>query len=159
MWNFGIPYVLKHYIDVLVQPGLTFASRRAKGTKAWSRKARRVVYARGGAYGPDRRGGYDKQSDYIQQVLGFIGITNVKSIRGTDAGWARREGQSGRSCQPAGRADRQRFLIPPGLLLRPESVANRSCVGDNAAGYSVKARSQPRSHERSYGAWSRPDAP
>jgi FMN-dependent NADH-azoreductase len=25
MWNFAIPYVLKHYIDVLVQPGLAFA--------------------------------------------------------------------------------------------------------------------------------------
>jgi FMN-dependent NADH-azoreductase len=24
MWNFGIPYKLKHYIDLLVQPGLTF---------------------------------------------------------------------------------------------------------------------------------------
>ena len=25
MWNFGIPYALKHYIDVITQPGLTFA--------------------------------------------------------------------------------------------------------------------------------------
>ncbi len=24
MWNFGIPYALKHYIDLLVQPGITF---------------------------------------------------------------------------------------------------------------------------------------
>jgi putative NADPH-quinone reductase len=24
MWNFGIPYKLKHYIDVLTQPGQTF---------------------------------------------------------------------------------------------------------------------------------------
>src|SRR4051794_16853306 len=24
MWNFGIPYVLKHYIDCLVQPGYAF---------------------------------------------------------------------------------------------------------------------------------------
>jgi len=24
MWNWGIPYVLKHYIDVITQPGLTF---------------------------------------------------------------------------------------------------------------------------------------
>ena len=23
MWNFGVPYVLKHYIDVVTQPGLT----------------------------------------------------------------------------------------------------------------------------------------
>jgi FMN-dependent NADH-azoreductase len=25
MWNFGIPYRLKHYIDLLVQPGLAFS--------------------------------------------------------------------------------------------------------------------------------------
>ncbi len=25
MWNFGIPYKLKHYIDLIVQPGLTFS--------------------------------------------------------------------------------------------------------------------------------------
>jgi FMN-dependent NADH-azoreductase len=25
MWNFGIPYVLKHYIDILVQPGDIFS--------------------------------------------------------------------------------------------------------------------------------------
>lgn len=25
MWNFGIPYILKHYIDVITQPGLCFA--------------------------------------------------------------------------------------------------------------------------------------
>lgn len=24
MWNWGVPYVLKHYIDVITQPGLTF---------------------------------------------------------------------------------------------------------------------------------------
>ncbi len=24
MWNFGVPYVLKHYIDVITQPGLCF---------------------------------------------------------------------------------------------------------------------------------------
>ena len=24
MWNFGIPYALKHYIDLIVQPGYTF---------------------------------------------------------------------------------------------------------------------------------------
>ena len=24
MWNWGIPYVLKHYVDVITQPGLTF---------------------------------------------------------------------------------------------------------------------------------------
>jgi FMN-dependent NADH-azoreductase len=31
MWNFGVPYVLKHYIDVITQPGLTFSFNPATG--------------------------------------------------------------------------------------------------------------------------------
>lgn len=31
MWNFGIPYKLKHYIDVIAQPGLTFRYDPATG--------------------------------------------------------------------------------------------------------------------------------
>jgi len=31
MWNFGIPYVLKHYIDVITQPGLCFTWDPATG--------------------------------------------------------------------------------------------------------------------------------
>ena len=33
MWNFGIPYKLKHFIDVLVQPGLTFSFSPETGYK------------------------------------------------------------------------------------------------------------------------------
>ena len=31
MWNFGIPYKLKQYIDLIVQPGLTFSFDPARG--------------------------------------------------------------------------------------------------------------------------------
>jgi FMN-dependent NADH-azoreductase len=82
MWNFGIPYKLKHYIDVLVQPGLTFSFTPAEGYKGLvTGKPVVVIYARGGAYGPGTGAeGYDKQSDYLRQVLGFIGFTDVKQI-------------------------------------------------------------------------------
>ena len=54
MWNFGIPYKLKHYIDLLVQPGLTFGftqdGTRYKGLITG--KPMVIIYARGGAYGP-----------------------------------------------------------------------------------------------------------
>ena len=33
MWNFGIPYKLKHYIDVLVQPTYTFSFSPKEGYK------------------------------------------------------------------------------------------------------------------------------
>jgi FMN-dependent NADH-azoreductase len=82
MWNFGVPYVLKHFIDVLVQPGLTFSFSPAEGYKGLvtNRKAV-VVYARGGAYGAGTGAeGYDLQSKTLGGILGFIGITDVTSI-------------------------------------------------------------------------------
>ena len=55
MWNFGIPYILKHYIDLIVQPGLTFSFSPSEGYKGLvTGKPVTVVYARGGAYGPER---------------------------------------------------------------------------------------------------------
>ena len=33
MWNFGIPYKLKHYIDVIVQPGYTVSFTPEEGYK------------------------------------------------------------------------------------------------------------------------------
>ena len=82
MWNFGIPYVLKHYIDVLVQPGLTFSFSPAEGYKGLiTGKPVLVVYARGGAYGPGTGAeAYEQQARYLQQVLGFIGFTRIESI-------------------------------------------------------------------------------
>jgi len=82
MWNFGIPYVLKHWIDVIVQPGLTFSFSPAEGYKGLvTQKKAAVVYARGGAYGPGTGAeGYDLQSKTLGGVLGFIGITDVTNI-------------------------------------------------------------------------------
>jgi FMN-dependent NADH-azoreductase len=82
MWNFGIPYKLKHYIDVLVQPGLTFSFTPGVGYQGLvADKPAVVVYARGGAYGPGTGAeSYDAQSSYMRQSLGFIGIADLKEI-------------------------------------------------------------------------------
>jgi FMN-dependent NADH-azoreductase len=82
MWNFGIPYKLKHYIDVLVQPGLTFSFSPESGYKGLvTGKPVTAIYARGGAYGPGSGAeGYDAQSTYLKQVLGFIGFTDIREI-------------------------------------------------------------------------------
>src|ERR1700722_11923577 len=82
MWNFGIPYVLKHLIDVIVQPGLTFSFSPAEGYKGLvTNKKGVVVYARGGAYGPGTGAeGYDLQTKTLGGILGFIGITDVTNI-------------------------------------------------------------------------------
>jgi FMN-dependent NADH-azoreductase len=82
MWNFGIPYKLKHFIDVLVQPGLTFTFSPSDGFKGLvTGKPTAAIYARGGAYGPGSGAeGYDIQSGYLRQILGFIGISGIKEI-------------------------------------------------------------------------------
>ncbi len=51
MWNFSIPYRLKQYIDVLVQPGYTFSYSEDVGYKGLVlEKPLLAVYARGGEY-------------------------------------------------------------------------------------------------------------
>ena len=82
MWNFGIPYVLKHLIDVIVQPGLTFSFSPAEGYKGLVNNKKAVaVYARGGAYGSGTGAeDYDLQSKALSGIFGFIGITDLTSI-------------------------------------------------------------------------------
>ena len=82
MWNFGLPYVLKHYIDVLVQPGLTFSYSPSEGYSGLvTGKKAAAVYARGGAYLPGTGAeDYDLQSKALIGILGFIGITDLTNI-------------------------------------------------------------------------------
>ncbi|MES2310489.1 MAG: NAD(P)H-dependent oxidoreductase [Verrucomicrobiota bacterium] len=82
MWNFGIPYKLKHYLDVLLQPGLTFSFTPSEGYRGLvTGKPVTVIYARGGAYGPGTGAeSYDQQSGYMKQALGFIGFTDIQEI-------------------------------------------------------------------------------
>ena len=82
MWNFGVPYVLKHYIDVIVQPGLTFSYSPTEGYRGLvNNKKAAAIYARGGAYAPGTpTEGYDLQSKTLGGILGFVGITDLTSI-------------------------------------------------------------------------------
>lgn len=82
MWNFSIPYKLKHYIDLLVQPGLTFGFTPGKGYKGLvAGKPLVLIYARGGAYGRGSGAeGLDQQSAYLRQIFGFIGLTDIREI-------------------------------------------------------------------------------
>ncbi len=72
---------LKHYIDVLAQPGQTFSFDPATGYSGlMTGKPAAVVYARGGACGSDAAKGMDLQRGYMELLLGFIGFKGVKSI-------------------------------------------------------------------------------
>ena len=82
MWNFGIPYRLKQYIDILVQPGYTFSYSEDKGYEGLViGKPLLVVYARGGQYpaGSDAES-FDIQSKYVELIFGFMGFKDIKSV-------------------------------------------------------------------------------
>jgi FMN-dependent NADH-azoreductase len=82
MWNFSIPYKLKHYIDLLVHRGLTFSFTPGEGYKGLvTGKPLVAVYARGGAYGPGSGvESWDQQSKYLKHIFGFIGFTDIREI-------------------------------------------------------------------------------
>ena len=82
MWNFGIPYRLKHYIDIITQPGYTFSFSPDQGYQGLvTGKPAMVVYARGGAYPPGSAAeSFDLQSRYLELWLGFIGIGQVRRL-------------------------------------------------------------------------------
>jgi len=81
MWNFGIPYRLKHFFDVIVQPGYTFSFSAERGYEGLlsSRKAC-MIFARGGEYSSEEASAYDIQKRYMYNILGFMGITELSSI-------------------------------------------------------------------------------
>lgn len=83
LWNFSIPYKLKHLIDAVSQKDLlfTFDERGLNGTLV-NRKAL-LVLARGLDYtadGPVPAERYDFQKPYLEAWLRFIGITEIETV-------------------------------------------------------------------------------
>jgi len=79
MWNFGIPYRLKQYVDILVQPSYTFSYSPTEGYKGLvTGKPCVLVLARGGAYPSGSN--LDMQKSYLELVLGFLGFKGIQSI-------------------------------------------------------------------------------
>jgi FMN-dependent NADH-azoreductase len=78
LYNFGIPSVLKAYIDQISRAGSTFTYTE-KGPVGLLTGKKAVLFAsRGGKYVGTGRG--DSQSDYMRMILGFLGITDVEII-------------------------------------------------------------------------------
>jgi len=82
MWNFSIPYRLKHYIDIIVQPGYTFSfSPEAGFSGLVTGKPAFVAYSRGNAYpAGSEMASMDMQSPYVEKILKFIGFTDIRSV-------------------------------------------------------------------------------
>ena len=89
MWNFSIPYRLKHYIDLITHPGLTF-TRDANGPRGLASGGATLIYSRGGDYSPKdgKPDPFDFQTPYMKAWLTMIGISPIEEIlvQGTLAG-------------------------------------------------------------------------
>jgi FMN-dependent NADH-azoreductase len=82
MWNFSVPYRLKQYIDVIVQPSLTVAFSPEKGyTGLVTGKPLMLILARGGAYqSGNPLETFDFQESYLRCIFGFIGFTDIRTV-------------------------------------------------------------------------------
>lgn len=83
MWNGGIPYRLKLYIDILTQPGLLFGFNPATGYSGLLDDKKATVFYTSGVYaqGVPAAFGLDFQSNYLDWWLKFIGVSDVETIR------------------------------------------------------------------------------
>lgn len=81
MWNFSIPFVLKHYIDVIVQPRYLFHYTETGPEGLAKNKKMVVITSRGGDYGEESPfKDYDFQEPYLRTVFGFVGIDDITFI-------------------------------------------------------------------------------
>ncbi|MBW6390782.1 FMN-dependent NADH-azoreductase [Billgrantia antri] len=84
LWNFGIPYKLKHFIDLVSQKDLLFSFDPEFGFSGLlTGKKAIVVYARGLSYANDSftpSQEYDYQKVYFEMWLKFVGITDIESV-------------------------------------------------------------------------------
>lgn len=82
MWNFNIPYKLKQYIDIIVQPSYTFSYSPEQGYKGLVvNKPVELVYARGGDYHEGSGAEFlDLQVKYMNTILNFIGFTDIRQV-------------------------------------------------------------------------------
>ncbi len=82
MWNFGIPYVLKHFIDVVTLAGENWTWTPAAGyLPLLTGKKAALIYSSAGAY--DIGPGYDEsdfQKPYLRRWLSFIGVHDITEI-------------------------------------------------------------------------------
>ncbi|MBQ0711836.1 MAG: NAD(P)H-dependent oxidoreductase [Porticoccus sp.] len=82
MWNFSIPYKLKHYIDLICQPGLTWSFSPETGYQGLvTGRSATLILARGGEYSSSAEAGaMDFQKSYMEMVLGFMGFQDINTV-------------------------------------------------------------------------------
>ncbi|HRE46708.1 MAG TPA: NAD(P)H-dependent oxidoreductase [Aggregatilineales bacterium] len=81
MWNLGIPFTLKYYIDTIVQPGYLF-KYLPDGTPVGLAKGKMVIVkTSGGDYSAPPMNQFDFHEPYLKGIFGFCGIRDIHVIR------------------------------------------------------------------------------
>jgi FMN-dependent NADH-azoreductase len=84
MWNGGIPYRLKQFIDVVHQPGLLFQLTQESGYEGLLQKKHATLMLTAGVYAdrfPSPQFGVDYQSTYLRFWLTQAGIIEIDEVR------------------------------------------------------------------------------
>lgn len=81
MYNFGIPSALKAWLDHVIHPGKTFQYTATGPEGLLKGKKAVLVLATGGAYSEGPAKSMDFVEPYLRTVLGFLGITDVTTVR------------------------------------------------------------------------------
>lgn len=79
VWNFSIPYVLKQYIDCIVQPGLTFCNADAEGPSRpfFTGRSVIIISSSGGKLPPV---GEDFVYPYISKIFAMCGFDDAHHV-------------------------------------------------------------------------------
>lgn len=83
MWNTGVPYILKQFMDVVSQPGLVFRVGPVTGYEGLLTGKRVAVIYTSAVWGPELgpEFGTDFQSTFFTGWLNWAGIDDVTAIR------------------------------------------------------------------------------
>jgi FMN-dependent NADH-azoreductase len=83
MWNFGLPYRLKHYIDLVTQPSFTFRNDALGNVEGLAAGRTAIIVAASAMpFGSNPTiDSLDFQLSYLKTWLGFIGVTDIHAVR------------------------------------------------------------------------------
>lgn len=82
LWNNGLPYILKQFIDIVTQPGWAFGFDLEKGYNGLLKNKKACVIHASGVYHEDApiNFGSDFSTPYVTDWLKFIGVDDIHQI-------------------------------------------------------------------------------
>lgn len=80
MWNFSVPYMLKHYLDVILQPKYLFRYTALGVEGLVKNRKMAVITSRGGEYISEPMKKMDFQEPFLRTTFGFVGISDIEFV-------------------------------------------------------------------------------